>query len=244
MKGADELTLLYLVKAQNMNYTKSVHTYRYFWQSVKIQVEEVLTMPGFGEKLSKFASNTKKQAQEMLETNKLKAAIRKEEESIKEAYSQIGQAYFDTYKEDSEIPANFRQMLNDVLGGMQRMEELKLQIQQLQGVRHCPQCGAETDIEKQFCGNCGYRFDNQPQVQPVVQQGAPVVTAATVTMEYEQITTQTEEPQPEATEGTWPPPGASAAPAQAEQKEKFCPSCGIPIAEGTKFCGNCGQKIG
>lgn len=196
-------------------------------------------MPGFGEKLSKFASNTKKQAQELIETNKLKSAIRKEEEAIEQTYVRIGQVYFDTYQEDQTIPVNFRQMLDGILASKQKMQELQLEIERVQGVKTCPQCGTETDLEQQFCGNCGYRFDQQPQAAP--QQSVPDQPAEAAPVEYEEIPPQTEEPKPEATEGTWPPPGD--ADVQASGETNVCASCGTPLAEGTKFCSNCGQKV-
>ncbi len=201
-------------------------------------------MPGFGEKLSKFASNTKKQAQVLVETNKLKSAVHKEEEAIKEAYSQLGQSYFDTYKDDSGIPSNFRQMLDGILGHMQRIEELNDQIEEVQGIRMCPKCGAETDAEKSFCINCGFRFDEQSQVQQVAPQPAVAQeAAATVTVEYEEVSSQPEEAEPAAAQGTWPPTSETIEPVQSQENQKICASCGNPVEEGKKFCGNCGQKV-
>ena len=201
-------------------------------------------MPGFGEKLSKFASNTKKQAQVLVETNKLKSAVHKEEEAIKEAYSQLGQNYFDTYREDSEIPANFRQMLDGILGHMQQIEELSDQIEEVQGIKTCPQCGTETDMEKPFCSNCGYRYDEEPRTQQAAPQ--PVVSqqpAAAVPVEYEQVSAQTEQAEPADTQGTWPPATVTTEPEQSEEQQKVCASCGTPIEDDKKFCGNCGQKV-
>ena len=37
---------------------------------------------------------------------------------------------------------------------------------------------------------------------------------------------------------------AQAAPVQAEPAANVCPGCGAQLAPGTKFCGECGTRIG
>jgi hypothetical protein len=42
---------------------------------------------------------------------------------------------------------------------------------------------------------------------------------------------------------TAPPTTYAPPPPQPQQGGKFCPSCGSPMSETTKFCSNCGAKV-
>ncbi len=191
-------------------------------------------MPGFGEKFSKFVSNTKKGAQDLVETNKLNSAIHKAEAEIEATYSRIGKSYFETFRDDVNIPGDFRQMLDEILANTKEIEELKLKIVELQGNKVCPGCGAVIEEEKQFCGTCGHRFEERP-APPVQEQVA-----------YEYQSTPAQDVSAEAdippVQGTWPPVASTQAP-QSEEKPKFCTSCGTAVPASSAFCGSCGQKM-
>jgi protein-arginine kinase activator protein McsA len=143
-------------------------------------------MPGIGEKFTKFASGTKKQAQVLVETSKLNSAIHKEEAAIQAAYSQIGKSYFDTYRDDADIPANFREMLDGILGRMNEIENLKAKITQIKGLKTCPACGAEAESETLFCSKCGHRFEEEAPALPPPATAAlsPPIPAQVTTPDY------------------------------------------------------------
>ena len=192
-------------------------------------------MPGFGEKFSKFVNDTKKGAQDMVETNKLNSAVHKEESAIESVYARIGKSYFEAYRDDQNIPANFRQMLDEVLTHMQEIDQLKEKLVDVRGNKRCPGCGAEVDNEKMFCGNCGYRFDAKEA------EAAQETAYQPTSYEYQSAPVQSE-PESQPVQGTWPPSSAGAQ-VQEQAKSRFCTGCGTQVPEGSAFCGNCGQRI-
>ena len=196
---------------------------------------EVFEMPGFGEKFSKFVSNTKKGAQDLVETNKLNSAIHKAEAEIETTYTTIGKSYFETFRDDVNIPGNFRQMLDAIVANMKEIEELKLKIVELQGNKVCPGCGAVIEEDKIFCGTCGHKFEERP---------AAPVEEDPVTYEYQSTLAQSEtaEADVKPVQGTWPPVASAQAP-QGEEKTKFCTACGTAVPASSAFCGSCGQKM-
>lgn len=210
-------------------------------------------MPGIGEKFSKFASGTKKQAQVLVETNRLNSAIHKEEAAIQAAYSQIGKSYFETHSGDAGIPANFREMLDGILGRMRQIEELRAKIAEMKGVKTCPGCGAEAESETLFCSKCGHRFEEEA---PGAAPSAPAAVFAPMPAEVSPpmpaavsapMPAEVSPPVPAAVSPPVPvavsPPAAEEAPPQAPAAP-VCPACGSPLDEGTIFCGQCGHKLG
>jgi predicted nucleic acid-binding Zn ribbon protein len=170
-------------------------------------------MRGFGEKFSKVVSNTKKQAQALVEVNKLKVAIGKEEDEINAIISRIGQRYVEDHREDAGIPPHYRGMLDDILAREANMRTMKAEIDELQGNKTCPDCAQSVEIDKQFCGNCGHRFDMSAAAS---DEGAAQSA--------------------DAADDSPPAQEQAGAPS-------FCSACGNPLSEGTRFCGKCGQKV-
>jgi hypothetical protein len=171
----------------------------------------------------------------MVETNKLNSAIHKEEAAIQAAYSQIGETYFETYKDDPEIPPAFRQMLDGVLANMQQIAELKVKIVEVKGDKLCPSCGNEVNAETYFCSKCGYRFAGDPAA---VQAASPIPQPS---QGFPSPIPQPVQPV-QASPQPIPGPEAAAEPISGSAPGKVCSACGNPMPEGMVFCGKCGHK--
>ena len=48
-----------------------------------------------------------------------------------------------------------QQLLNEIVQCKQHIEETKEKINQLKNISICPECGAEVERGKNFCGKCG-----------------------------------------------------------------------------------------
>lgn len=173
-------------------------------------------MARFGEKFSKLTSDTKKQAQVIAETNRLNAAIRREEDAIQAVYTEIGKQYFETCRDDGDAPQVLRAMMDRIANHLSRIGEMRARLLEIRGVKTCPGCGAEAQIKALFCSNCGHGFRASEPEQQTPAEPQPVPQA---------------EPQPV--------PHAEPQPAPDGQ---VCRACGQPLAEGMKFCGHCGHR--
>lgn len=122
-------------------------------------------MAKFGDKLSKFANNTKKQTHIMLKTNKLNSAVGKEKSGIQTTYSTIGKLYFDTYADDTEIPEQFADLNTKIKNHQLEIETLELRHLEVKGVKICPGCDREIPLESVFCNKCGHKFDEVTEVE-------------------------------------------------------------------------------
>ncbi len=106
-----------------------------------------------GKKISSASQEVVKKTQDMADTMKLNNEISSEEKKINSAYLMIGQKYFEL-KSDSP-DEEFAEYINSIKSSMERIAELKQEIQKKSGKRTCPQCNAELEDKVMFCPNCG-----------------------------------------------------------------------------------------
>lgn len=168
--------------------------------------------------------------------------------------------------EDDEIKAHISSIdvaLND-------LKVLNDQLNALNGLKTCPECGNSIPINNSFCPNCGAKQPGQT-VSPVVQQ--PVSNPAPVNMPQPQVYAQ-QPIQPPVQQPNESQPAVSDQPVQTQQtsapetpiekpeavitqssefektvessnkpKFVFCSQCGNKEEADVQFCSQCGNKL-
>ena len=107
-------------------------------------------------KITAAGQSTVQKAKDLTEITKLHSAISGAEEQIRELYTNLGYEVYRTYYE-KPLPevADQIQKITDL---HQKIEEFKAQIDAINDVKTCPQCGAKVAREMAFCGTCGCKL--------------------------------------------------------------------------------------
>lgn len=95
--------------------------------------------------------------------------------SINRYYDEIGRLYYGQYKDmnvDNTKDINTR--CEAVTRLIKEIEELKLKILFEKGLKLCPSCKTENQLEYTFCYKCGSRFDIE---QPAAEAEKPAEEA-------------------------------------------------------------------
>lgn len=67
-----------------------------------------------GKKVGKVAKDTTKKSGELLEKTKLKLKIKKEEDAIKELYTQIGMKYYNSYISSEDVGDKVKNLCDNI----------------------------------------------------------------------------------------------------------------------------------
>lgn len=130
-------------------------------------------------KISAAGQTTVQKAKDLTEISKLNSAISSAEEQIRELYTNVGYEVYRAYYEEP-LP-EVADQINQITQLHQKIDECKAQIDAINAVKTCPQCGTKVSKEMAFCGACGYRLPVE-EVAPAAEQkpafcsacGAPI----------------------------------------------------------------------
>lgn len=111
---------------------------------------------GFFDKLSKTASDVGQKSKDVANIAKLKHQIAEEEKEILKIYEEIGRKYYVLRAQADE--KEFRDDIAKLEAKNLKMQDLKKEINTLQGITICPKCGEEILLENAFCPKCGYQL--------------------------------------------------------------------------------------
>lgn len=88
--------------------------------------------------------------------SKLEEKINQEKEEIKKILFQIGIKYYEEYKDE---PNEYLVPLCNVVDESNRVIIMcEQQINYINGVQICPNCGAKLSLDAKFCDQCGYNL--------------------------------------------------------------------------------------
>lgn len=228
-------------------------------------------MDGLNDKISKLSASALEKTKEASDSIKINSAIKEEENRQKELFRQIGEKFFAVYTADStrEIDALCAAVQESMYKAETYREQLmKLKGAKTCGncgaevaanAAFCSRCGAPmrekepTNFTQNICSGCGKPLEDgskfctwcgtpasdtpaafphlYDEIQGKIEQQADEFTAAPETENVD----ASESAQMEAE--TYDRP-SDMEPAQI----KRCSGCGAELADGQRFCTNCGMK--
>lgn len=193
----------------------------------------------FWDSLSQKASETTakamQKAKEISDIAKLNSMISEEEAKINNTYYQVGKLYATMHPHDHE--EEFAGMIASLAEAEGKIKSYRQQIQDIKGVIHCPQCGAEVQSGVAFCSDCGAPM---PKVQPVnTEDSVRCEGCGAMVKKGVRFCTSCGKPMVQATalEATNVPK------TESKTEEKVCPNCGAKIEADVAFCTECGTKL-
>lgn len=184
-------------------------------------------------KVTDAGQKTMQKTKEMTDVARINSLISQEENKINNTYYQIGKMYVSLHANDSEEA--FSGMVATVAELEQKISGYKKQIQDIKGVQHCQNCGAEVPRGFAFCSSCGSPMPkmqdqkNSDEYMTCMNCGASVkkgMKFCTSCGKPMQSMTVNENPE-----------------SSFEIKEKICPNCGTVQSGDSVFCSECGAKL-
>jgi len=129
-----------------------------------------------GETISNKSKNVAKKAIDFAEVTNLNSQISTHEDVMNKAYVEIGEAYFEQNKSKESDP--FVGQIHDIQDAKLHIDQFKLQIQKIKGVRNCTACGAEMQFNALFCPGCGGKAEPLAAPETPVENCSPVKVCA------------------------------------------------------------------
>ncbi len=86
-------------------------------------------------------------------TMSLNNQIKEAESTLNQIYQQIGQKYYNEC--NTEAVERFPEECQQIVAIMEKMAKDKEQLRALKGLKLCPNCGADVDIQLPHCPMCG-----------------------------------------------------------------------------------------
>ena len=137
----------------------------------------ILAMPIFdeiGKKISNSTQSALKGTKDMADISRLNTVIADEQKLLHSYYMQIGKKYYDLF---SGAPSEeFSALCASIAETEERITNIKIEIQEIRGLKKCRSCGAENHISASFCATCGHDTRNDPllyEEQPEQQKKCP-----------------------------------------------------------------------
>lgn len=185
-------------------------------------------------KLTQAGQATIQKTKEIADITRINSNISDEEKRINNFYTEIGKLYVSLHSEDFEN--DFTSMFDGINAAQAKIKELKKELEQIKGVKKCPNCGAEVNNEAVFCSGCGGKMPQEEQ-----EAGEePAVAEAATEEKAEEAATEETATEKTAIEETITEEVVESA---AEENTKSCSNCGAQAAEGSSFCAECGTKL-
>lgn len=107
-------------------------------------------------KISAAGQSTVQKAKDLTEITKLNSAISGAEEQVRELYTTMGYEIYRAYYE-KPLP-EVAELIAQITALHQKIEDCKAQIDTINEVKTCPQCGSKVSKDMAFCGNCGSKL--------------------------------------------------------------------------------------
>lgn len=178
-----------------------------------------------GKKISQAGQTTIQKTKDMAEISRLNSMIAELEGVVESNYCQIGKLYValnpDSYSE------NFSGMIGTIADAEARIQEMRDQVLALKGLVRCATCGAEVSAMSVYCDGCGAEMPRKKEVENLIRcTGCGQMVSK---------------------DNRFCPlcgkPLVVIAPGAGEAVKGDCPNCGAPLAPGTSFCTQCGNRV-
>ncbi len=166
--------------------------------------------------LSKFAKSVGdgaktavKKSEDMVEIARLNKAITNEEDRIKLTYVEIGKEIYSRYERNDNIHEELVELCGRIDEYHKNILGIREKIAQLKNVKICSSCGAELELNSEFCVKCGGK-------QEIFQTGNNEPIEADMIQEVQE-------------DEVIKPKFCSACGQEAMPDSKFCQGCGAKL---------------
>ena len=107
------------------------------------------------EKLGDAGEKIVKKSGQLVDTTKLSYHISTEESELKKKYELIGKMVYEAKCGDGELSDEINTICDDIQLTLEKIDDMKQQLQVLKNKTSCPHCGKEIAKNAPFCSSCG-----------------------------------------------------------------------------------------
>ena len=144
-----------------------------------------------GKKASETYQVTKEKAVNLSEELKLRGKISEYKEEIVKNYKDIGEIVYNEMKNNNDVSKEaVTSKCEEIDKANDEISKLEVQLLALKKVKKCINCGAELDIDAEFCSKCG---NKQPVVEKVEVKEEPSDTKEAEVVEVNNVEENKEE---------------------------------------------------
>ncbi len=112
-----------------------------------------------GDTITVKSKEIAKKAKEVADVAKLSSQVSNEKDKINKNYIEIGRAYYNAHLQDENY--EYEGLCSEITASMDKITELKKEIQTLKGTKLCESCGAELSKDALYCSSCGTRVEEE-----------------------------------------------------------------------------------
>ncbi len=109
----------------------------------------------FTRKVTDTARVGVRKAGEVVEITKLNISINAEEERILKVYAEMGKYVYDLYRNGKLVDENLKAMCGMIDSSRESIQEMRKRILDIKGMKLCPACGNELELDMVYCPQCG-----------------------------------------------------------------------------------------
>lgn len=157
-------------------------------------------------KVTQVSQTTIQKTKEIADIAKLNSNISEEERTIESLYNQIGKYYVEKYGNNCDEEC--KSLVNNIKEAEEKIQDYRMQIQEIKGVIRCPNCQTDIPEHSQFCNVCGYKLETNL----VEETNCDEIKISEVTCDNK----------------------CAACGAVLESEALFCPECGTKVEENQK----------
>ncbi|MFT4146924.1 MAG: zinc-ribbon domain-containing protein [Mobilitalea sp.] len=106
-----------------------------------------------GETISTKSKDVVKKAKDLAEISNLNGQINTQEEVVNKALIELGRTYYEEHKDIADDVHAAK--MNKIKVALDRIQQLRTDINIIKGVTNCTTCGAEMASGSIFCSSCG-----------------------------------------------------------------------------------------
>lgn len=111
-----------------------------------------------GEFAARTATQAGKKAGELYNTSKHQITIFDLKNDINDLYKEIGALVYATHKNGDETAEAIEEKLAIIDEKFERIEELKVLINEIKDTKTCPSCGTKSEKSAEYCKKCGTKI--------------------------------------------------------------------------------------
>lgn len=170
-----------------------------------------------GGKIKNAGQSVAQSTKNFADVTKFKSNIFDYEKQITEMYTVLGKSYYELRKDNPD--PGIKEIIIKINSLFKQIDDLKQQINEIEGLIKCPNCGCDVPYEAMFCNNCGCKipketkgFKKCPNCGGDVPQDALFCNSCGCKIPNE-------------------PTG------------RLCSNCGNLLPENSMFCAHCGTKV-
>ncbi len=107
------------------------------------------------DKISEVGEKTVKKSGQLVDATKLNYSISMEEAELKKKYEKIGKMVYEAKCGEGELSDEINTICDDIALSLEKIEDLKCQLQKVKNKKNCSHCGKEMKADVMFCPACG-----------------------------------------------------------------------------------------